>query len=247
MFSLGSPTSYPTNTAAIRTTPFIDASSPAELSFLPLSLKPLVDNLTSLAHTHHQHPETQIPIIAIGGCPGVGKTHFTNLLRQELDKRNISLVIIPFDDWENAPNERQNGHFNLQSAHHFFSSLSENQRQLKKDVVNQLTDERSVEELDLNKTDLILFEGLYSLCSLAPLNYFQYCHSGIFLEAEEKDIWDWKWQREQQKTEPRTNEEFQQHMKAVFDVHHETILPSKNNARFVVSMDTGHHYSLALS
>ena len=247
MFSLGLPTSYPINTAAIRSTPFIDASSPAELSFLPVSLKPLVDNLASLAHAHHQHSETQIPIIAIGGCPGVGKTHFTHLLRQELDKRNISLVVIPFDDWENAPNERQNGHFNLQGAHNFLTSLSKINDNSKKDVVNQLTDERSVEELDLNKTDLILFEGLFSLCSLAPINYFQYCHSGIFLEAEEKDISDWKWQREQQKTEPRTSEEFQEHMKAVFDVHHETILPSKDNAHFIVSMDSGHHYSLSMT
>ena len=45
-------------------------------------------------------------------------------------------------------------------------------------------------------------------------------------------------------SKPRTDSEFEEHMRAVFEYHDKNIEPSKNNASWVVRKDSSHNYSL---
>lgn len=47
------------------------------------------------------------PIIAIGGCPGVGKSTFANELLQELSERNVHSVILNFDHFGKTQEEKK--------------------------------------------------------------------------------------------------------------------------------------------
>lgn len=45
-----------------------------------LQLEPLLEHLHEIATAHTLNPSEPIRIVAIGGCPGVGKTHLSQLL-----------------------------------------------------------------------------------------------------------------------------------------------------------------------
>ena len=220
----------------------VSADNSMQLPSFPLSLQPLALNLTALAQQHSQNPSLKIPVVGIGGCPGVGKTTITNLLVQKLKSEGISCVAVHFDDWTNPEGVRENGYFNLKGVHEFFKAFSEGLPYIEKPVVNEFTDEYSREVVDLRRVDLILFEGLLVLSGKEPvMNYFQYCNQGIFIEANKADIERWK--RARPTTVQRTDEEFAEHMEAIFAFHHENIEPFKSNAAWIVHKDVDHGYS----
>lgn len=66
----------------------------------------------------------------------------------------------------------------------------------------------------------------------------------MFLEAEEVDIYKWKWEREQKKSRPRTSEEFERHMSALIEEYAKNIFYSKANALFLIKKDSFHHYEI---
>ncbi len=214
-----------------------------QLPSFPSSLVPLAQDLSVLAREHSRIPSQKIPVVGIGGCPGVGKTTITNMLTQQLKKEGFSCVVIRFDDWTNPQGARQNGYFNLKGVHDFFKAFLEGLPRIEKPIDNEFTDEQGREVVDLTGVDLILFEGLLALSGKEPgMNYSQYCDRGVFIEANEADITRWK--RDRPTNVQRTDDEFAQHMKAVFDYHRENIEPFKSNAAWIVRKDTDHSYNL---
>ncbi len=214
-----------------------------ELPPFPSIFTALTSQLSHLAGEHSQHTYQKIPVVGIGGCPGVGKTTLTNLLAQKLKSEGVSFVIVRFDDWTNPEDQRENGYFNLEGVHAFFAAFSEGQQFIEKPVVNEFTGEYSRETLDLRNVDLILFEGLLALSAKEPtMNYSRYCDESVFIEADETDIS--KWKRERPTNVQRTDEEFEAHMKGVLDYHHENIEPFKANAHWIIQKDSNHGYRL---
>ncbi|GAB4233873.1 MAG: hypothetical protein Tsb0021_12950 [Chlamydiales bacterium] len=215
------------------------------------TIEALILHLIQKADEHKQNPFQPIPVIAIGGCPGVGKTFFSNLVLNRLRENEIRCIVLPLDHFNLSPSERKKigtewdiRHFKLEELHQCLSSIHSGEKLIHKPTCNQLTGEIGSEKLDLRDVDLILFDGLYALCSERPLNYFQYCSLGIFLEADEKDIYQWKWQRELKKSHQRTQEQFQKHMSALMKEYSLHISYSKKNADFLIRKDSNHHYHL---
>jgi uridine kinase len=233
------------------------ASFPSPIAPLPAQiatdtiLQPIVDCLEDLALYHQQHPEETIPIAAIGGCPGVGKTFFTRILAHKLEEKNIRFVILPLDDFNLPASERQKlntswdvRHLQVQEVHRVLREISIYKKKTLKPIYNQLTGESGVEILDLENVDLILLEGHYALNREAPLHFFDYCTVGIYLEASKTDIYQWKWERELKKKTPRSPEFFAQHMQEIFadfDLH---VSATKDNAFFLVTKDSDHTYHI---
>ena len=197
--------------------------------------------------------QKRFPLIAIGGCPGVGKTYLTKNLLIELQERGIHCIILPLDHFNLSPEERKKfgtewdiRHFKAAELHNCMASIFSGEKYVRKPTCNQLTGEIGTEFLELNHIDLILFDGLYALCSKPPLNFFDYCFMGVFLEANESDIYSWKWEREQKKTQPRTPGQFVKHMEALLLEYHQNIEYSKKNAFFIIRKDTNHNYELEI-
>lgn len=214
-------------------------------------LQPLLDALAEIAETHKQDPSKPVPLIAIGGCPGVGKTYFTKTLLTKLQEKGINCIVLPLDHFNLSPQERKKigtewdiRHFKVQELHKCLASIFSGEKSVQKPTCNQLTGEISSEILILSNMDLILFDGLYALCSEPPLNFFDYCSLGIFLEAGETDIYAWKWEREQKKTQPRTPDQFAKHMEALLLEYHQNIEYSQKNASFILRKDSAHGYEL---
>lgn len=216
-----------------------------------LELAPLLNYVEDIADSHHKDKLTPVPIIAIGGCPGVGKTYFTKELFADLKERKVRCIILPLDHFNLSRAERKKigtewdtRHFKGDELHRILSEISTGKKLIIKPTLNQLTDEAGSETLDLEEIDIVLFDGLYALCSLPPLNFFDYCTAGIYLEAEEADIVAWKWEREQQKTQPRTTEQFAKHIEVIIAEFYKNIAYSKNNATFLIQKDSFHKYHL---
>lgn len=215
-------------------------------------LSPLVQFLETLANHHRSESSQSIPIVAIGGSPGVGKTYFSKFLLQHLQRRGIRCMILPLDDFNLSREERNKfltewsqDHFHRDFLHQVLSQIVSNNRRIEKptyDQVSGLTGDKEI--LDLTSCDLILFEGLYALCSEPPLDFFTYCDYGIYLEASEPDIVKWKWEREQTKLQPRTPERFARHIEAMLAEYHNIVAPSKKNAHFLIKKDGFHNYSI---
>lgn len=217
------------------------------------SLDSLVQHLAEIANQHDGAPLEPIPIVGIGGCPGVGKTYFTRELAGLLREKGIRPLILPLHHFNLSPTERKEigtewdvRHFKMADLHHVLSIIHRGEKWIKKPTCDQLTGEIGEEILSLDDVDLILFEGLYALCSESPVDYFKYCELGIFLEARASDIFVWKWEREQKKVHPRTPEQFLKHINALFEEYRKNIEYSKKNASFLIEKDKTHRYHLEI-
>lgn len=216
------------------------------------TLAPLVEYLAQVAGEHRE--SEPVPIFAIGGCPGVGKTYLAKNLVNSLEERGVRCALLPLDHFNLSPEERKKigtewdiRHFKPAELLDCLASISLGAKLVEKPTCNQLTGEIGKEILDLRQIDLLLFDGLYSLCSEPPLNFFDYCFAGVFLEADEVDIYKWKWEREQKKSIPRTKEQFARHMEALMEEFQRNIAGSRGNALFILKKDSTHYYETILS
>lgn len=215
------------------------------------SLSVVLKYLTNIAEQHMLNINEPVPVIGIGGCPGVGKTYLTKILIQQLQEKGIRCTVLPLDHFNLSTAERKKigtewdiRHFKVSELHSVLFSIQNGIKLIQKPTCNQLTGDVGFEIVDLNNVDLILFDGLYALCTKAPLHFFDYCTGGIFLEADEVDIFTWKWEREQKKAQPRTSEQFEKHMSTLINEYNKNIAYSKLNASFSIKKDSFHNYHL---
>lgn len=212
-------------------------------------LDSLEEFLVDLAQ--HRDKSKPVPLVALGGCPGVGKTYLAKDLKERLQKRGVICQILPLDDFIRSSEERKKmamlwdvHHLKLSELHECLADLHSGKKIVFKPTYDHMTGKTSYEILDLTHADMILFEGIYALCSKEPVNFFQYCEFGIFLEADEADIYLWKWQREQKKIHPRTKEEYEMQIQVLLTEYHKNIEYSKKNAIFFINKDSGHNYQI---
>lgn len=212
-------------------------------------LSPVIEYLTFLADQHRQHPNDPLPVVAIGGSAGVGKTHFTHMIADWLRERKIQPIIFALEDFILPKKERPKDvfsieHFYLNQLHEVLSQIVSNQRSIHKPTYDMRTCEKGSEILNLENCDLILFEGFYALCSHSPVDFFQYCTCGIFLDAAEQDILEWRRSREQTKTNPRSPEQLEKYIASQMTEYWKNVVYSKRNAAFPIFKDHEHRYSI---
>lgn len=195
--------------------------------------------------------ERKIPIIAIGGCPGVGKSIFANLLLQELSEKNIRSIILSFDDFGKTQEEKKGLKNELDimrirwaDLYSVLEEIRSGNNMITVPKINQLTKERTEETLNLDEIDLILFEGMYTLSNTDHIRLHPHLDLGIYMETTTENICRWKWEREIKKTIPRTTEQFQEHMVLVFEDFIRFVYPSKQNADWVVFANDQHELAI---
>lgn len=216
-------------------------------------LNPLLDYLINIAHQHKQDSSKPVPLFAIGGCPGVGKTTLTKNLLKALQDKGINCKDLPLDDF-NLPLEERKlmgtnwnvDHFKASELQECLSLIYSGEKILTKPTYDQVKSEVGSEIFNLCDCDIVLFDGLYALCSENPFFFFKYCVAGVFLEADECDIYRWRSEREQKKIQPRSQDQFVKHLDALLREYHQNIEYSKKNALFVIQKDHLHNYKLEI-
>lgn len=198
--------------------------------------------------------EKKISIIAIAGCPGVGKSTFANLLLQELAQKNIKSVVLGFDNFGKTleekkvlRNELDIRRIHWEDLHSVLKEIKLGKKKIKIPKIDQLTKDRTEEILDFNEIDIILFEGMYTLSDNELINLRFYADLGIYLETTTENICKWKWEREKKKTTPRTIEQFEDHMALIFEDFIRFVFPTKQNANWVVFVDDQHDFIIKKS
>jgi uridine kinase len=176
-------------------------------------------------------------IVAIGGCPGVGKSTLSQLLQAELSELGIVSVIISLDHYGLSQSERKQFTSELdprriqwQKLHNTMTSIGMGEKEIIKPTINQLTKEMGHETLQIAK--------------VPPMNYLQYADIAIYLETALENIYDWKWQRELKKSTPRSQQSFYNHMMEILKDFAFHVYPTRKNADYIVSIDFYHHYSI---
>ncbi len=215
------------------------------------SLTPLLEYLIDIAEHHQKEPSQPVPIIAIGGCSGVGKTHFANALASTLQELGVKCRVLQTDHFVLSREERDKigtpwdeRHLKLAELHAFLAAVVSGKKLVEKPTRDQMSEKVSVELFDLNGIDLLLSEGHLALCSDSPFSFFDYCIGGIFIDADESDMRKWRWERDQKRDRPRTPEQFEQLHAVFMREYHGNIKFSKKNAAFVINKDSLHNYHL---
>lgn len=208
----------------------------------------IIENIESIVSN-----ERKIPIIAIAGCPGVGKTTFATQLLQELAQKNIHSVILSFDDFGKTQEEKKGLRNELDimrirwdNLHSVIEEITLGRSQIKTPKINQLTKERTEEILNLDEVDLILFEGMYTLSNNEAINLQPYIDLGIYMETTTENICRWKWEREKKKTVSRSLEQFEAHMALIFEDFVRFVYPTKQNADWVVFANDQHDFMVSV-
>lgn len=195
--------------------------------------------------------DRKIPIVAIGGCPGVGKSTLATILLQELSEKSIRSIILSFDAFGKTQEEKNGLRNELDIMRirwdDLYSVLEEirvGNKKIKIPKINQLTKERTEEILNLEEIDLIIFEGMYTLSNTDFIRLRPYADLGIYMETTAENICLWKFEREMKKTTPRTIEQFEAHMVLIFEDFIRFVYPTRQNADWVVFANNQHELTV---
>jgi len=223
-----------------------------------LTFKPIIERAKKLGDSHAQDRSTPIPIIAIAGGSGSGKSYFADQLKKILDSLHCRAEVInqngfsPYN--KNAPDALIN--VDHEQTHQFLSTVVHENSKL--DVpfrvrnhfpyssANPLPHIIEHKTINFGTTDLIIFEGSFALSDKEPYNFFRYCNFGIFIEASLAHMQAWKIEREMSKPEQlqRPKEIFEKKLSKGLQVYQTYILPTKQNASFVVYKEDKDRYTL---
>lgn len=216
------------------------------------SLKPIVDQIQRVATEGNVHSQAaRAPrIVAIGGCPGVGKSTLAHSLQQELSRLGIASLVIGLDHYGISQEARRAFVNELDPRRIQWSLLHETLTDIKsgkvlvtKPVIDQLTKEMGEETLDLRAVDIVLFEGAYSLGDFSPMDFMPYIDFAIYLETPLENIYNWKWEREFKKTVQRSPAAFFQHMMSIVEDFALHVYPTRKNADYIIDIDDSHNYT----
>ena len=213
-------------------------------------IPPILNRAKQLAHNHALNPKKPKPIIAIAGCSGVGKTYFTKELARLLKKEKIRVAIFKEDDF-NQPTIVKNAlihkHFDHYRLHNVIRQILDGTEHVIKPIWDSYGSTRIKEDVVACfwNIDLILFEGTYTLCDSKNYDFLKYSSLRIFIEATDENILTWNWEREMEHPlKARTREKFDNDAKWDMDDYHQTILPTKKYADFIINLDENHSYSI---
>lgn len=210
--------------------------------------RPIIDLAKTISYSSQ---DGKISVLAVGGCPGVGKTFFAEKLSTILNEEGILTIVIKMDDYiKDKKTREQYGtgwdvrHLDSESLHRDLMKIFNGETIITKPTLDEVTREKGIETLNLSHVRLIILEGLYSLSMIPPIDYFKYANAGIYMSGDEEDIFKWRWYRETKKSKPKTFEQFKKHMQDIFQDYHLHVEPTKSAANYVVQKDENHHYRL---
>ena len=193
-------------------------------------------------------------IVGIGGGAGVGKTTFADSLKSALEDKGKTVFVIHLDDFFKSPEERKltgtewdENHINLAEARRVLESIKRGAAKITKPKYNRTFRKIEPEIIDISGIDVAIFEGIYAIASDERLgNFLEFIGLPVFMSAEISDIKKWRFLQEEKKPYPRSREQMERHWNlGILPDLRNNILPSKKNARFIVSVDSSHEFSIA--
>ena len=216
---------------------------------------PIIAQAKKLASDAAQNTTTPMPIIAIAGGPGAGKTYFTQQFQEILSQEGHSVSIIEQDNF-------------LLYNETGFDVLTDINPRLKWKQLNQTLQEVAARKGNVllpfrNKTErpftteyktvsfahteLVLFDGKHALSGPETFNFFSHCTFGIFIDTNIENMASWKEARELARPSQIQKEQelFDKQMLWGLEIYRNYILPTKKNASFVIYHDQTHTISLA--
>lgn len=225
---------------------------------------PLIVIARLLADTHKKNPTNRIPIVAIGGSTGVGKSTFAKEFLQCLLTLDVSATLVKLDSFnqpeevpaeERPPHFESQKHFNHNRAHHVLAALRNCHISGRKIVTipqwdHTVSPSRKYDKpINFQGVDLIITEGLYALTSASSYNLLPYSDARIFIAAPPVAIREWLEDREAAK--PQEHQRDPARLKD--DLHWDmvdyarVVAPTRVHADFVVEKDYDHTYKELIS
>ena len=93
--------------------------------------------------------------------------------------------------------------------------------------------------------DVLLFEGIYTLCDGMTYDFLRYSTLRIFIDADDADISIWNWEREVRRGEnARTQEKFEYDTKWDKENYRAVVYPTKKYADLVIQKPAKDAYEL---
>lgn len=211
-------------------------------------LSPIIEDAKSLIREKcNQVP----PFIAIAGCSGVGKSHLAKELTDILQEEGITAKILNCDDFLN-PYHNDPDHFHPRFehllAHAVIQKIKQGAKSITKPAWNpaELRPPAKIQENFLiERVDLIIFEGEFTLCEQAPYDFRKYSDLGIFVDADDEDIMEWNWQRKRSDTKNTTQEEYKARIKSNTLKYRDFVKSCW--CRYLVSKNSDHQYRVIYS
>jgi len=144
----------------------------------------------------------QRPVIAIAGCAGVGKTSFSNHLLDYFEKNGVKAKVLRLDDFMD-PNPTDeviaeiHKCFEWKRLHRFLNKMLEGESVVEKPAWDFSGDKpfKVTENYSLEDVELLIFEGEFSFCDERTYDLLKYTDVRIILDAKDKDIILWYWER----------------------------------------------------
>lgn len=212
-------------------------------------LKPIVEHAKLVA----KEKNDGVPhFIAIAGCSAVGKSYFTEKLAELLKAEGIKVAILKCDDFLN-PDHFDEHHFHPRFehavAHSVIQQIKDGAQVVRKPTWNpkELRPPSKIEEqFSVAGVDLILFEGEFTLCNDQGYDFKQYCNFSIFIDAEDKDLIEWNWNRKRSIQE-KTKEEFIANTQAALSKFRSFTHAYTTVASYLILKDVDHRYMIRKS
>lgn len=215
----------------------------------------IFDATVELARSHASNPAHPIPIIAIGGCSGVGKTHLTDVLQERLREAGTKVTVLRLDDFilprgqlkdiDKIPHPNVHPNFDGKQAQRVLSEIKSDTKSIRQPMWDRTKDEHVTVEVTVcyEHVDVILMEGVYALeKNVYGLSNFSDLR--VFIDAPIQVIYEWMCHREAQKKQPRPKELFDKDIAWDLEDYQKVIAPSKAEAHVIVTKDSSHKLTL---
>ena len=212
-------------------------------------IEPILAQAQQLAFEHVQNRSKSIPVIAIAGCSSVGKSYFAAMVAHELRHRGFNIFVLHQDDYLNKDHIFAGFKIHPNLDHDLLHAfLSQNRAGIKRIckpcAIDQCYFKNKI--VNIERVDLIVFEGIYALTGPETYDFVQYSSLGVFLDASTSHIV--KWHAARNKKRPffkrLGNSDIRQHATCLLYEYVQFILPSKKNAQFTLYKDGINTYRL---
>jgi len=207
----------------------------------------------SISHASNDMSKS-MPIIAIAGGPGAGKTHFTARLQAILQQEGFSVATLEQDnfllynetDFDVLPHI--NPRLKWKQLNQSLQEIAARKEHILLPFRNKTARPFSTEykTVPFGNIDVVLFEGKHALSGPETFNFFSHCSFGIFIDAHSEHMNKWKTERELARPQhtQKDKELFDKQLIWGMEIYQTHIEPTKKNASFVMYHDTHHSLSL---
>lgn len=215
-------------------------------------LAPIILDAVDLAQKHKNNPDSPIPVISIAGCFAVGKSYLTTELAAILNKHGYKTAIMREDDFLEfkpvADACPAHPYLNVNAIKTVLTAINMGKLEINQPFMKLCNHGYKIkrENVSYKDIDLLLFEGVYSLCDARSFDLKKYSAFGIFMETSDENIYQWDWERNLSKPKlvRKKKGKFKKHFKGCLKNYKQYILPFRDHAKYIVYKSSKNSYAV---